>query len=82
MITMNASNFRAELYKTLEQTISYNVPVTVTTKNGNAILLSEQDYRDIMETLYLESVPGLADHILAAASEPEDEAVPASEVEW
>ena len=66
----------------LEQTIKYNTPINVTTKNGNAILLSEQDYRNIIETLYLESIPGLADHILKAANEPEEEAVPASEVQW
>ena len=82
MITINASNFRADLYNMLEQTIKYNTPINVTTKNGNAILLSEQDYRNIIETLYLESIPGLADHIVEAANESEEEVVPASEVQW
>lgn len=81
MITMNASSFRKELYKTLAQTIQYNEPVHVSTKQGNAVILSEQDYNNIMETLYLESVPGMADALLEAAAHPEDD-VPEAEVEW
>lgn len=82
MITVNASTFRKDLYNMLEQTVRYNEPLNVTTKHGNAVLLSEQDYNNMMETLYLESVPGMVDKILAAANEPEEDETPLSEVEW
>ena len=52
------------------------------TKYGNAIVLSEEDYNSLMETLYIESIPGLKEEILEAANSPEGEFVSEDEVEW
>lgn len=52
MINVNITNFRKNIYSLIEQTIKYNEPVNVSTKNGNAILISEQDYRNIIEALF------------------------------
>ena len=52
MININITNFRKNVYSLIEQTIKYNEPINVFTKDGNAILISEEDYRNIMETLY------------------------------
>ena len=64
MTNVNITNFRKNIYSLVEQTIKYNEPVNVTTKDGNAILISEEDYRNLMETLYIESVPGLKEKII------------------
>ena len=53
MTTINVSNFRKNLFNILEQTINFNEPVTITTKGGNAVVLSEEDYKSLIETLYV-----------------------------
>ena len=52
MTTTNITNFRKNAFDYVEQTIKYNQPINITTKDGNAVLLSEEDYSGIMETLY------------------------------
>ena len=52
MTNVNITYFRKNIYSLVEQTIKYNEPINVSTKDGNAILISEEDYRNIMETLY------------------------------
>ena len=76
MINVNITSFRKNIYSILEQTIKYNEPVNVSTKDGNAILISEEDYRNLMETLYIESVPGLKDDIINGMKEPYEECIP------
>lgn len=59
MINTNITNFRNEIFGLLEQTIKYNEPINVSTKDGNAVIISEEDYNGLMETLYLSSIPGM-----------------------
>lgn len=53
MTNTNATNFRKDLFTYLDQAIMYNDVITVSTKSGNAVVLSEEDYRALLETLYL-----------------------------
>ena len=69
-MTVNATNFRKNLFDILGQAVKYNEVVNVTTREGNAVILSEADYIAIMETLYLHSVPGLTENLLQLAAEP------------
>lgn len=57
MLNTNATNFRKNMFELLDRTVKYNEPVSISTKNGNAVLISEDDYNSLMETLYLTSVP-------------------------
>lgn len=82
MTNVNITSFRKDIYKLLENAIKYNEPINVSTKNGNAIILSEEDYNSLIETLYIESIPGLKKEILERASDSEDEFVSEDEVEW
>ena len=67
MTLMNATNARKNLYKLIEEVNNSSTPVTITnSKGGNAVLMSEDDYKSIQETLYLYSVPGLVESILDA----------------
>ena len=70
MTITNATNLRKRLYETLDKTIKYNDVVTVNTKNGNAILLSEEEYNGLMETVYLSSQKNVVKEIKKAAKEP------------
>ena len=51
MTTTNITNFRKNAFQYVEQTVKYNEPLNICTKDGNAVLLSEEDYSGIMETL-------------------------------
>lgn len=55
MSITNATALRKNLFGTLESVISCNEPVTITSKSGNAVLISEADYNALMETVYLMS---------------------------
>ena len=57
MLNINITNFRKNIFSILEQTIKYNEPVNISTKEGNAVVLSEEEYNGMMETLYLSSMP-------------------------
>lgn len=80
MTTINITNFRKDIYKLLEQTIKYNEPLNISTKAGNAVVLSEEDYNNIIETLYITSIPGLKDEIIERGND--DNYVDESEVDW
>ena len=64
MIHTNATNFRKNMFEYLNQAVMYNDVINVDTKNGNAIVMSEEDYKDLMETLYLMSIPGMKERLL------------------
>ena len=59
MINLNISNARNELYKLASSCINYNDIVTISTKEGNVILLSEDDYNSLIESLYLAGIKGV-----------------------
>ena len=80
MTNINITNFRKDIHNLLEQTIKYNEPLNILTKSGNAVVISEEDYNNIMETLYIMSIPGLKDEIIKRSKE--DDTVDESEVEW
>ena len=82
MTNTNITSFRKDIYKLLEQTIKYNEPINISTKNGNAVVLSEEDYNSLMETLYIMSVPNLKNEIVKRANDCEEEYVDESEVDW
>ena len=59
MTTLTASRARSQLYRLLDQATQGHEPIQITGKRGNAVLLSEGDWRAIQETLYLASIPGM-----------------------
>ena len=82
MLNTNVTNFRKNIFGLLEQTIKYNEPVNISTKDGNAVILSEEDYLGLIETLNLSSLPGMKEKIMAGLDTPLGECVPEEEVEW
>ena len=82
MIHTKVTSFRKNVYSILEQTIKYNEPVNVSTKDGNAVLLSEEDYLSLIETLRLSSDPVMKEKLLAGKAAPLSDCIPESEVDW
>ena len=63
MSTTNATELRKNLFNTLDNVIEYNDSVIVNTRKGNAVILSEEDYNGMVETIYLLSQKGLLKRI-------------------
>ena len=59
MTITNVSLLRKDLFNSIDTVIEYNEPITVSSKKGNAVIISESDYNAMLETIYLSSQPGL-----------------------
>ena len=70
MVTMTASKARAKLYKLLDKVSSSHEEVQITGKRSTGILVSEEDWKSIQETLYLVSIPGMRESIRKGLKEP------------
>lgn len=82
MTSTNITNFRKNVFQYMEQTVKHNEPLNIHTKEGNAVLLSEEDYSGIMETLYLVSAPGMREKIMSGIEESLSDCVDETAVEW
>jgi len=70
MTTITASQARAGLYRLIDQAAESHKPVLISGKRANAVLVSEEDWSAIQETLYLLAVPGMRESIKDAMAEP------------
>ena len=70
MTTLTASEARAGLYRLIDQAAETHKPVLISGKRANAVLISEEDWSAIQETLYLLAVPGMRESIKDAMAEP------------
>ncbi|HOJ10422.1 MAG TPA: type II toxin-antitoxin system Phd/YefM family antitoxin [Clostridiales bacterium] len=75
MSIINATTARNNFFKIMEDVIVTNEPVYVTGKAGNIVVISEEDYRSIQETLYLISIPGMREKILRGLNTPLEDLV-------
>ena len=73
MVNLNISKARDELYKLASSCLKYNDVINISTKEGNVILISEDDYRNLIESLYLEGVKGVYEDIEEAVKTPTSE---------
>lgn len=73
MINLNISNARDKLYNLASSCIKYNDVVNISTKEGNVVLLSEDDYRSLIESLFLAGVKGVYEDIEEAVKTPTSE---------
>ena len=80
MTTISATKARGSLYSLIDEANESHQPIQITGKRGNAVLISEDDWRSIQETLYLHSVPGMVDSIHHARKEGVEKA--SQELDW
>jgi antitoxin YefM len=72
MTSITATEARKQLYKLVDEVQDSHEPVQITGKRGNAVLIGEDDWRAVQETLYLVSIPGMRESILEGMSTPVD----------
>jgi len=80
MTSITASEARASLYRLIDEAATSHQPVLITGKRNNAVLLSEQDWSSIQETLYLLSIPGMRESIKECMETPVEECE--KELDW
>ncbi len=80
MTTLTASQARTELDKLLDKVAVSHEPIQITGKRNNAVLISEEDWSAIKETLYLLSIPKMRESIKKGLKTPLKEC--SREVEW
>lgn len=64
MTILNATEAKAKLYSLIDEAASTHQPILIRGKRSNAVLLSEQDWNAINETLHLLSIPGMRESIM------------------
>jgi len=80
MTILTVTQARAKLYKLIDEVASSHEPIRITGKRGNAMLLSEDDWRAIQETLYLLSIPEMRESIREGLDTPVEEC--SKELKW
>ena len=80
MPTLSATEARTKLYRLIDQTSQSHEPIVITGKRGNAVLISEEDWRSIQETIYLLNIPGMRESIREGLATPLDECT--EEIDW
>jgi antitoxin YefM len=80
MTSISATEARKQLYKLLDDVSDSHEPVQITGKRGNAVLIGEDDWRAVQETLYLVSIPRMRESIIEGMSTPVEEC--ADELDW
>ena len=69
MITVTATKARSDLFNMIKRIVKGHRQIRITSKEGRAVLMSEEDYENLIETLHLLSVPGLKESIQRADRE-------------
>ena len=70
MTSLPVTKARAQLYQLVDDSALTHEPVQITGKRNNAVLVSEEDWRSIQETLYLLSISGMRESIRKGLNEP------------
>jgi prevent-host-death family protein len=80
MTSITATEARKQLYKLLDDVSDSHEPVQITGRRGNAVLVGEDDWRAVQETLYLVSIPGMRESLIEGLATPVDEC--ADKLDW
>lgn len=80
MTVIKVTNARSKLYKLIDEVASSHEPILISGKRANAVLISEEDWRAIQETLYLLSIPGMRESISKGLKTPVEEC--SEEFDW
>lgn len=80
MTILNATEARSRLYSLIDEAATTHQPIVITGKRGNAVLISEEDWNSISETLHLLSVPGMRESIKEGMATPLSECD--EELDW
>ena len=82
MQSITALNFSKNIFHVLDRAIVNHEPFSINTDKGSAVILNDEDYRSMKETIYLLSVPGMKEKLLAGMSEPLSECISEEDAGW
>jgi PHD/YefM family antitoxin component YafN of YafNO toxin-antitoxin module len=77
---ITATEAKKNIYKLIDEISKSHIPVIIKGKKNNAVLINEEDWRAIEESLYIHSVPGLAESIIEEMQKPDEEFL--EKIEW
>ena len=80
MPTLSATEARTKLYRLIDEASLTHEPIVITGKRGNAVLISEDDWRAIQETMFLLNIPGMRESIQKGLATPIEDCK--EEIEW
>ncbi|MCP4164812.1 MAG: type II toxin-antitoxin system Phd/YefM family antitoxin [Chloroflexi bacterium] len=80
MTTLTASEARSRFYRLIDEASESHVPILITGKRNNAVLLSEEDWLAVQETLYLLFIPGMRESIKEGLATPVEDC--GEELDW
>ena len=73
MNIVTASQARSNLFRLIDTTAEHHEPLLITGKRNNAVLIGEEDWKSIQETMYLLSIPGMKESIIEGMNAPASE---------
>lgn len=83
MTAISVTKARENIYQIMADVNTNSQPITITNNRGkNAVLISEDDWNAIQETLFLNSIPGMVESIIEGGNTPLEECFSEDEVEW
>ena len=80
MTTVTATKARNNLYSLIDEANESHIPIQITGKRGNAILISEDDWKAISETIHLSTIPGMVESIKEGMNEAIEDC--SDKLEW
>jgi prevent-host-death family protein len=80
MTTMTASKARSNLSRLIDEATATHTPILITGKRSNAVLISEEDWRAMQETLFLLSIPGMRESVRDGLATPVEDC--AQDLDW
>ena len=70
LVTLSATEARSRFYSLIDEAAASHHPIRIAGKRNNAVLVSEENWNSIQETLYLVSIPGMRESILKGVGTP------------
>ncbi len=80
MTTVTATKARNNLYSLIDEANESHIPIQITGKRGNAVLISEDDWKAISETIHLSTIPGMIESIKKGMAEKVEDC--SDSLEW
>ena len=77
----NITNARNNLFDLVDEVLEKSQVYRITSKKGNVVLMSDEEYSGMMETLYLTSIPGMREQLIDGLNTPIEECVEGSK-DW
>jgi len=77
---MSVSQVRADIYNVMDETAQTHEPILITGKRNNVVMVSEEDWNAIEETLYLNSIPNMVSSIQDSMNTEDSEF--SEKIEW